>query len=226
MKLGPLLFLVMINDLTTRFPMYKYVDDCTIYEVVTAHYASQLQNDLDDIGNWTEANNMHLNVKKTKELRFSFLNKVPSFYDLSAKDNSVDIVSQFKLLGVIISSDLTWNSHIDYICSKASKRLYSIRILKRSGIPIYDMDSIFCTFVQPILEYACQIWHFFLTETLPNQIEQIQKRAVKIILPNLPSYSVRLEFLKLETQADQRQQLCHKLYRSIVRLDDIYKQTK
>ena len=106
-KLGPLLFLVMINDLTTRFPMYKYVDDCTIYEVVTAPYASQLQNDLDDIDNWTEANNMRINVKKTKELRVLFLKKVPSFNDLSAKDNSIDIVSQFKLLGVIISSDLT-----------------------------------------------------------------------------------------------------------------------
>ena len=50
-KLGPLLFLVMINDLTTRFPMYKYVDDCTVYEVISIPYASQLQNDLDDIDN-------------------------------------------------------------------------------------------------------------------------------------------------------------------------------
>ena len=51
------------------------------------------------------------------------------------------------------------------------------------------------------------------------------KRAVKIILPNLPSNSERLEFLKLETQADQGQLLCHKLYRSIV-LDDTNKLNK
>ena len=76
-KLGPLLFLVMINDLTTRFPMYKYVDDCTVYEVISIPYASQLQNDLDDIEKWTEANNMRINVKKTKELRVSLPKEVP-----------------------------------------------------------------------------------------------------------------------------------------------------
>ena len=199
-KLGPLLFLVMINDLTTRFPMYKYVDDCTVYEVyVSVPYASQLQNGLDDIDNWTEVNNMRINAKKTKELRVSFLKEVPPFNDLSAKNNTVDVVSQFKLLGVIISSDQTWNSHIDYICSKASKRLYSMRILKRLGKPIHDLAQIYCTFVRPILEYACQVRHFSLTEKLSNEIEQIQKRAVKTILPNLSSYSERLRFLKLDT---------------------------
>ena len=104
----------MINDLATRSPMYKYVDDCTVYEVVSVPYASQLQNGLDDIDNWTEVNNMRINAKKTKELRVSFLKEVPPFNDLSAKNNTVDVVSQFKLLAVKISSDLTWNLHIDY----------------------------------------------------------------------------------------------------------------
>ena len=92
-------------------------------------------------------------------------------------------------------------------------------------MPIHDLASIYCTFVRPILEYACQVWHFSLTEKLSNQIVQIQKRAVKVILPNLPSYSERLDFLKLESQADRTQQFCHKLYRSIV-LDDANKLNK
>ena len=57
--------------------MYKYVDDCTVYEVISIPYASQLQNDLDDIDNWSEANNMRINVKKTKELRVSLPKEVP-----------------------------------------------------------------------------------------------------------------------------------------------------
>ena len=83
--------------------------------------------------NWTEAN---INIicastsKRPKNLGSHSLKKAHRFLDLSAKNNTVDVVSQFKILGVIISSDLTWNSHIDYICSKESKRLYSIRILK------------------------------------------------------------------------------------------------
>ena len=71
--------------------------------------------------------------KRPKNLGSHSLKKSHRFLDLSAKNNTVDVVSQFKLLGVIISSDQTWNSHIDYICSKASKRLYSIRILKSFG---------------------------------------------------------------------------------------------
>ena len=84
------------------------------------------------------------------------------------------------------------------------------------GNTIHDLAQIYCTFVRPILEYACQVWHFSLTEKLSNQIEQIQKRAVKTILPNLSSYSERLVFLKLDTLADRRQLFCHKFYKSIV----------
>jgi hypothetical protein len=67
-KLGPLLFLVMINDLKTLFPLYKYVDDCILYEVVLKPYISETRTRrfqrityLD----WAN-NNMLLNVKKTK----------------------------------------------------------------------------------------------------------------------------------------------------------------
>ena len=77
-KLGSLLFLVMINDLKLYFPLYKYVDDSTFYEIVGKPYISKIQKDLDELQNWTINNNMQLNVKKTKELR-SFLNDSPCF---------------------------------------------------------------------------------------------------------------------------------------------------
>ncbi len=192
-KLGPLLFLVMINDLKLYFPLYKYVDDCTLYEIVEKPYFSEIQKDLDELQNWTRANNMQLNVKKTKELRISFLNEGPSFEQLTANNGQVEIVSSFKLLGTIITSSLSWDQHVTYICSKASKRLYAIRLLKRSGVSISDLTHIFCSVVRPILEYGCQIWHFSLTEKQSNQIEQIQRRATKTILSDQISYDLRLE---------------------------------
>ena len=60
------------------------------------------------------------------------------FDALSSSGLNIEIVQTFKLLGVLVSSDLTWNVHIDYICAKASKRLYVLRILKRSGAPAND----------------------------------------------------------------------------------------
>ena len=133
-KLGPLLFLVMINDLKLYFPLYKYVDDCTLYEIVGKPHISEIQKDLDDLLDRTKKNNMLLNVKKTKELQISFLNDSPRFEQLTANNDQVEVVSSFKLLCLIITSNLSWDQHVTYICSKASKRLYAIRLLKRTGV--------------------------------------------------------------------------------------------
>jgi hypothetical protein len=107
--LAPLFFLIMINDLTTTLPLYKYViDDCTAYEVVSrsTNY-TMLQTDLNIVNTWTEANNMRLNIKKTKEFRISFLKTPLAIDQLTINNISLDIVQSFKLLGITISSDLT-----------------------------------------------------------------------------------------------------------------------
>ena len=83
-KLGPLFFLVMINDLTTRTPIYKYVDDCSTFEFTAITHISHLQVGLNEICNWITTNNMQLNYKMTKELRISFLKQSPTFDHLLA----------------------------------------------------------------------------------------------------------------------------------------------
>jgi len=67
---------------------------------------------------------MSLNVKKTKELCISFLKKPVQVDNLTSAGTEINIVDNFKILGGTISSDLTWNTHIDVICAKASRRLY------------------------------------------------------------------------------------------------------
>jgi hypothetical protein len=59
---------------------------------------------------------------------------------------------------------------INYICAKASKRLYAIRLLKRSGVSTTDLTRIYCEFIHPIREYACQVWHFSLAAKLFYQL--------------------------------------------------------
>ena len=129
----------------------------------------------------------------------------------------MEVVSSFKLLGLIITSNLSWDQHVTYIYSKASKRLYAIRLLKQTGDSISDLTRIFCSVVRPILEYGCQAWHFSLTEKLSTQIEQIQRRATKIILSENLSYDQRLKKLNLITLAERRTELCRKLFLSVTR---------
>ena len=122
----------MINDFGAHLPIYKYVrvDDCTVYEIVSRSSTSSLQTSIDKISEWTDYNNMRLNIKKTKELRVSFTRSSLALDNHSSADTEIDVVDHFKHLGVTISSNLTWTSHINNMCSKASKRLYALRIQK------------------------------------------------------------------------------------------------
>ena len=65
--------------------------------------------------------------------------------------------------------------------SKASSRLYYMKLLKRSGVCIDDMLHFFTTVIRSLLEYACPVWHNSLTKEQSDRIESIQKRALKII---------------------------------------------
>ena len=88
--------------------------------------------------------------------------------------------SQAKVLGVTISSDLSWNAHVDEIISKARKRVYMICQLKRAGINQNDLIIIYVSVIRPVVEYACPVWHTNLPKYLSDIIEIIQKGVSKL----------------------------------------------
>ena len=172
----------MINDLTTTAPIYKYVDDCTVFEVTSHSSASSdLQTHLDSINQWIVNNNMRINAKKTKELNICFAKSPPILQPLTIDNVPLDCVKSTKLLGISIQSNLKWDLHVGTICRKASKRLYALRC----GVLPRDLCSVFCCFIRPVVEYACPVWHSSLSNALFDELKQIQKRATKIMLPGL-----------------------------------------
>ena len=78
------------------------------------------------------------------------------------------------------------------------------------------LRSVYVCFVRPVLEYACPLWHSSLTSSLHDDLEQIQRRATKIMLPSL-SYNERLSELGLPTLHERRVELCRRFYKSVVR---------
>jgi len=90
-------------------------------------------------------------------------------------------VVSFELLGVVISSDLTWDAHVSYILSKTSKRIYCILNLCKAGLLMRDIVYIYCSVIRSVLEYACPVWHPGLTSKLSKDIECVQKRCLRII---------------------------------------------
>ena len=116
----------MVNDLVSQIPLYKYVDDSTLSEVVRVGELnlSTLQSEVDKVNQWSIANNMNLNVKKTKEFIVSFLKNQPSLQPLMIDNQYLEMVQTIKLLGVYLTSDLKWTKHVTHICSKASKQAF------------------------------------------------------------------------------------------------------
>lgn len=100
----------MINYSSATLPLYKNVDDVTVSEVVPF-----LQRELNKICEWTSSNNMKLNVTKTKEFIISFV-KDPKLLDpLTVNSLPLASINTTKLLGVHLSSDLKWSTHVEVV---------------------------------------------------------------------------------------------------------------
>lgn len=124
------------------------------------------------------------------------------------------MVNQFKLLGVVVNNQLKWGDHVDYICSKINKRLYFLKHLKRADLSSEDLLTYYRSVIRPVAEYACQVWHSSLTAAQSRQLEQLQRRAVKIIY-NTSDPILGLILSDLELLADRREQLARRLFQQI-----------
>lgn len=219
--LGPLLFIIMINDLLKEWDeRWKYVDDTSLAETIIKNQESTLQSVLDGIEYWCRRNKMSLNPRKCKELFICFWKNKQNLPPLTVNEQSVDLVKSAKILGVILSDDLKWNEHVSYIVKKSSKRLYMLRLLRRARADPKTLLAVYLSCVRPMLEYCAQIWHYSIPNYLTKDIERIQSRALKIIDPSTPPipYSEALEKYDIPTLAARRDILSSTFFRKNVHL--------
>ena len=119
------------------------------------------------------------------------------------------------LLGLTISNDLTWNAHITEVTKKASKRLYFLIQLKRANVSASDLSRFYTACIRSILDYAAPVFHYALPKYLLNELERIQKRALRIICPYM-EYHHTLSKLGLPTIAEHHDNICKRTFKSIV----------
>jgi len=118
--------------------------------------------------------------KKTKEIVFGSWAR-HNVDLLTSSSGDIEHVTHFKLFGVYIDSTLAWNIHIGYITKKAAQGLYFLKILKRSGLTQQHLLHYYVAAIRPILEYCSSLWAHNLPTYLSDQIESIQKRAIRTI---------------------------------------------
>ena len=132
---GPKCFLLYVNDLESNVPLYKYVDDSTLFEICNTTDVSVMQESIDRAVNWTNNNCMKINSKKSKEMVICFTpdekvrNSIPS---IVIDGNIVETVEYAKLLGVPLSNDLSWNRHVDCIVKKGCQTSVYVISVKES----------------------------------------------------------------------------------------------
>ena len=131
-------------------------------------------------------------------------------------DNDIERVTHAKVSGVTLSADLSWNAHVDMIVSKARKRVFTIYQLKRAGI--IQCDLLRVSVIRPVLEYACPVWHTSLPMYLSDNIETIQKRCLRTILP-WHSYDEARSISNLPTLFERRTKLCQSYFRKMHNAD-------
>ena len=168
-KLGPWLFLILINDLSLsdnlNAKLWKYVDDTTSSEVVPKGCDSNAQQIADKVAQWSSDNRVKLNNEKCNELRISFPRNQPELQPIVVNGQELELVHCAKLLGITITRDLSWNDHIGKVLKKASKCLHFLVQLKRAKLPSNDLVLLYTTCIRSILSYAVPV--IFITRC-PN----------------------------------------------------------
>ncbi len=218
--LGPWLFIIMMNDIEiTSSDNWKYVDDTTISEYVNKGEMSNIQSEVDEFTAQAQANKFQFNEGKCKELRIGFSSKPTQFDPISINDKSLEVVDHAKILGLHVSNDLKWNKHVNEITKKARKRLYFLSQLKRSNVATKELLLFYITCIRPVVEYASPVFHDSLTQFLSNDLELIQKRAMKVIFPKA-TYDQALNFANIHSLKKRRQDLTDKLFHEITSNED------
>ena len=181
--LGPLLFILYINDIVHEIhsKIRLFSDDTSLYIIVDfPDSAAQILNlDLDRISKWAKDWLVSYNPEKTESLLFTRkINRVfhPTLY---LSDVPIKEVSAHKHLGLYFSERCDWQSHIDYIQEKAWCRINFLRQLKFT-LNRKSLEKVYFTFIRSLLEYADVVWDN-CTQQQSNALEKIQLEAGRIV---------------------------------------------
>ena len=186
--LGPLLFLIYINDLRKCLNAGSkpdmFADDTQIatashdIEVIT----ETLNSDLNNVASWLSANKLTLNNSKTEYMIIGSkkrLGLVTCDPIINAGNLKINRVETTKSLGLMIDESLNWSAHVDHIFKKVASGLAILRKVRE----ILDFDTliiIYQSIIQPYFDYCAQVWGC-LGKTLVVKVQKLQNRAFRII---------------------------------------------
>ena len=181
--LGPLLFLLYINDLpkyvSPGTEVRLFADDSALYRKISSPMDHNiLQNDLNNLQVWEKEWSMEFHPQKCQLLRVT-RKRQPSLFDYSIHNQNIMSTENAKYLGVNINDKLSWNNHIYSITQKANKSLNFINRNFRTCTSKIK-EKLYFTYVRPTLEYSSSVWDPYTSVNI-SRLESVQRRAARFV---------------------------------------------
>ena len=159
--LGPLLFLIFINDLpeATNFYVKLFADDTFLCAQNTnfEKLESDVNFEIQKVHKWLESNKLTLNISKSQFMIISNSKNIPRNFSVSIKEESLIRCRSYKYLGVFFDENLNWNEHIKYVCQKVSKACGALAKL-RHCVNTNVLKEFYYALFHSYVRYGIVVW--------------------------------------------------------------------
>lgn len=196
--LGPLSFLVQINDLpnATNHNCILFADDTTVvigHDTETS-FENEIHNTILNMGNWFKKNKLTLNINKTKMVQFRTRNSRDKQLRINYDQVPIESVNVVKFLGILIDSNLDWKNQADKVCKKLHRFVFALRRIRQT----VSLEASVCAYhgyVSSVLSYGVILWG---NSTNASKVFVSQKKCVRALVNAHPLDSCKPIFKKLK----------------------------
>ena len=214
----------MINLITVGLSSYNFHQHVASDIGVDQSYLSSehilTQSHADNILQWTNENRMRLNDKKTKLMIINYTNNYQFSTRIYLENELLEIIDETRLLGCVITSDLKFHKNTDVMIKKAYARMCIIHKLYSFNVPVVDLVNIYILYIRSLVEQNVAVWNHTITQEEAEDIERVQKIALKIILKeDYENYDNALDFTGLEKLSIRRKGLCLRFAKKCLKND-------
>ena len=199
--LGPLLFLIYINDLplvSSLFMPILFGDDTNLFctNAKLDILVNEINVELNKIYTWVRVNKLSLNIEKTNFMLFTPKGFSRNMDCISIDSHKIEEVKQTKFLGVILDNKLNWHAHCEYICGKISKGI-GIIIKARKVFNETTLLSLYNSLILPYVSYCIHVWGKAY-DTHLKHVMVLQNKAVRVIAGVPPRTNADNLYLELD----------------------------